>query len=76
MLDGVLYAFRDPLGIKPLCLGEFENGGHIVASESVALDAVGAKLIRDVAPGESIRLMADKVYTVCLSTSILPGPIR
>jgi amidophosphoribosyltransferase len=61
MLDGVLYAFRDPLGIKPLCFGEFENGGHIVASESVALDAVGAKLLRDVVPGESICLKAGNV---------------
>lgn len=61
MLDGVLYAFRDPLGIKPLCLGEFAAGGHIVASESVAIDAVGASFIRDVLPGESIRIKADHV---------------
>ncbi|MDR3101912.1 MAG: amidophosphoribosyltransferase [Methanocalculaceae archaeon] len=63
MLDGALYTFRDPLGIKPLCLGWFKDGGYIVASESVALDAVGAKLIRDVAPGESLRLRAGKVYS-------------
>ena len=73
MLDGVLYAFRDPLGIKPLCLGEFEDGGHIVASESVALDAVGAKLLRDVAPGESIRLKADNVYPRQIMTAKSPA---
>ena len=55
MIDGVLYAFRDPLGIKPLCLGKTE-AGHIVASESVAVDALNGTLIRDVHPGEMIRI--------------------
>ena len=40
MIDGILYAFRDPLGIKPFCIGKTENG-YIVASESVAVDALG-----------------------------------
>jgi amidophosphoribosyltransferase len=73
MLDGVLYAFRDPLGIKPLCLGKFEEGGHIIASESVALDAVGAKFIRDVAPGENVRLKTDKVYPRQIMTAKSPA---
>jgi amidophosphoribosyltransferase len=55
MIDGVLYAFRDPLGIKPLCLGKTE-GGYIVASESVAVDALNGTLMRDVHPGELIRI--------------------
>jgi amidophosphoribosyltransferase len=55
MLDGILYAFRDPVGIKPLCIGTTENG-FIVASESVAIDTLGGTLIRDVAPGELFRI--------------------
>jgi amidophosphoribosyltransferase len=55
MIDGVLYAFRDPLGIKPFCIGKTENG-YMVASESVAIDALNAKLVRDVKPGELIRI--------------------
>ena len=55
MIDGVIYAFRDPLGIKPFCLGRLENG-YIVASESVAVDALGGKFLRDVKPGELIRM--------------------
>lgn len=48
-----LYGFRDPLGIRPLCLGTLE-GGYALASESVALELMGGKLVRDVAPGELI----------------------
>ena len=46
-------AVRDPRGFRPLCLGEF-NGGWVVASETCALDLVGAKYLRDVKPGEII----------------------
>ena len=52
-----LLAFRDPFGIRPLCYGEStNNSGHefMVASESVALEGTGHRLVRDVAPGEAI----------------------
>ena len=48
-------AFRDPLGIRPLVLGTVD-GGYAVASESVALELMGGKLIRDIAPGEVVVL--------------------
>ena len=47
-----LIAFRDPNGFRPLCYGQTPGGAYVVSSESCALDAVGAKLIRDVDPGE------------------------
>jgi amidophosphoribosyltransferase len=53
-----LYAFRDPWGVRPLCLGVFEEGGYAVASESCAMATIGAKYLRDVEPGEIIRITA------------------
>ena len=62
-----MVAFRDPHGIRPLCLGkrETEQGTeYMVASESVALDAVGFDFIRDVAPGEAVYATFDgELYT-------------
>ncbi|MCL2883076.1 MAG: amidophosphoribosyltransferase [Coriobacteriia bacterium] len=52
-----LYAFRDPYGIRPLCIGRLPNGqGYVVASETCGLDIVGAEYLRDVEPGEVIRI--------------------
>ena len=49
-----LYAARDPWGFRPLILGRMPGGGWIVASESCALDLVGATFERDVEPGEML----------------------
>lgn len=52
MSPSKLIAVRDEHGFRPLCYGVTEDGQYVVASESCALDAVGAKLIRDIKPGE------------------------
>jgi amidophosphoribosyltransferase len=54
---GALYGIRDPWGLRPLVLGQ-RNGTFVLASESCALDIMGATLIRDVAPGELITIDA------------------
>lgn len=48
-----LIGIRDPLGVKPLCIGKL-NGYWVIASESCALDHIGARLIREVQPGEAV----------------------
>ena len=51
-----LYAFRDPNGIRPLCIGQLPDGrGWVVSSETCGLDIVGAEYVRDVEPGEIVR---------------------
>ncbi|MFW6056857.1 MAG: amidophosphoribosyltransferase [Chloroflexota bacterium] len=48
-----LIAARDPMGVRPLCMGTLD-GGRVVASESCALDHIGARFERDVIPGETV----------------------
>ncbi len=50
-----LYAVRDPFGLRPLCLGKLDEG-YVLASESCALLTIGADYIREIAPGEIIRI--------------------
>lgn len=53
LYGSTVLGIRDPLGIKPLCIGKLENG-FMVASESVAVDTLSGKLVRDVEPGEMV----------------------
>ena len=52
MTNDTMIAVRDPHGFRPLCLGRLDNGGHVVASETCALDLIEAEYVRDIAPGE------------------------
>ena len=54
-----LYAFRDPWGVRPLCIGTFGDDGYVVASESCALATIGATYLRELQPGEIIRISKD-----------------
>ena len=58
-----LYGVRDPLGVRPLVLGELD-GAPIFASETCALDIMGARFIRDVAPGEVVTVTADGIESL------------
>lgn len=52
MTHDTMIAVRDPNGFRPLCLGVLDNGAHVVASETCALDLIEAEYIRDIEPGE------------------------
>lgn len=56
--DGV-FGVRDPWGLRPLVLGKLDGGGYVLASESCAFSTIGARLEREIEPGEIVRLGAD-----------------
>ena len=60
MTNNQLFGVRDPLGVRPLCLGSV-NSGWVLASESCALDHIGADFIREVEPGEIVSISANGV---------------
>lgn len=64
MSPSKLIAVRDPNGFRPLCIGTTDDGGYVVASESVALDAVGATFLRDVLPGEIVVFKKDGITSI------------
>jgi len=60
MTPNKLIGMRDPDGIRPLCIGKLENS-YVLASESCALDAIGAELVRDVKPGEIVQISEEGI---------------
>ena len=64
--DAALYGVRDPLGVRPLILGRIPGmaGGWVLASETCALDIVGAEFVRDVEPGEIVVIDDDGVRSI------------
>lgn len=63
LAGGKLFGVRDPYGFRPLCIGK-KDGAYILASESCALDTVGASFIRDVEPGEIVMLDENGVTSI------------
>jgi len=55
MVGGRVFGARDPLGLRPLCLGKMENG-YCLASESAVFDILQGEFVRDIAPGEIVEI--------------------
>jgi amidophosphoribosyltransferase len=55
MTNGELYGVRDPLGVRPMCLGTIDDG-WVIASETCALDHIGAHFVKEIAPNEIVRI--------------------
>ena len=72
--EGRLVAFRDPHGFRPLVLGRIHDD-WVVASETCALDLVGAKFVREVEPGEAVLADADGLRTVQAVEPASPGAL-
>lgn len=63
MAGGKLFGMRDPHGFRPLCIGKLQNS-YILASESCALDTIGASFVRDVEPGEIVKIDAEGLTSI------------
>ncbi|HDZ59723.1 MAG TPA: amidophosphoribosyltransferase, partial [Actinobacteria bacterium] len=50
--EGMVVGFRDPWGIRPLCVGRLDDGNYALASESCALDIIGAEFLQEIGPGQ------------------------
>ena len=66
MTENCLIGARDPYGIRPLCLGQLEDG-WVLASESCAIDAMNGTFVRDVNPGEVFIITSDGLKSVNLN---------
>ena len=64
MDENAVYGVRDPNGVRPLSIGRLAGGGWVVASETCALDIVGAQFVRDVEPGEIVAMNDDGLRSV------------
>ena len=63
MTKDTVYGIRDPMGVRPLCIGKL-NGGWVIASETCALDQIDAEYVRNVHPGEVVAIDANGLRTV------------
>jgi amidophosphoribosyltransferase len=61
MTHHALFAIRDPLGLRPLCLGTIGNGSQVIASESCAMDHIGARFVREIEPGEIVSITGNGI---------------
>ncbi len=59
-----VFAVCDPRGFRPLVLGALPEGGHVMASESCALDIMGARFVRDLKPGELVRFQGSRIQSL------------
>ena len=63
LTEDAMIAALDPNGFRPLAIGQMKNGAYVIASETCALEVIGARFIRDVRPGEVV-IIDDSGYTI------------
>ncbi|MGI5871306.1 MAG: amidophosphoribosyltransferase [Bacillota bacterium] len=66
MTKDTLIGLRDPYGNRPLCLGRIGDDAYIISSESCAFSSIGAKFIRDIAPGEMVVINQDGIKSLMM----------
>ncbi len=74
IIENKLIGIRDPHGIRPLCLGETSDGLYVLASESCALDALGANFLRDIEPGEMVIIDNNEIESIKYKVNSIKSP--
>jgi amidophosphoribosyltransferase len=59
--QGIVIGFRDPWGVRPLCVGKLEGGNYVIASESCGLDIIGAEFVQEIKPGQMAVLTPGRI---------------
>jgi amidophosphoribosyltransferase len=67
LTSDALYGARDPRGFRPLLLGK-KNESYVLSSETCAFDLIGAEMLREIEPGEMIKISADKIMSLPVPT--------
>ncbi|MGM0124380.1 amidophosphoribosyltransferase [Enterococcus sp. AZ194] len=73
MTENAMIAALDPNGFRPLSIGQMKNGAYVVASETCALEVIGAKFVRDVQPGELVMINDQGVKIEPYTTETQPA---
>ncbi|KAF1297687.1 amidophosphoribosyltransferase [Enterococcus sp. JM4C] len=73
MTEDAMIAALDPNGFRPLSIGQMVNGAYVVASETCALEVIGAKFVRDVQPGEMVIINDEGVTIEAYTTDTQPA---
>ena len=67
MTETAMIAALDPNGFRPLAIGQMKNGAYVIASETCALEVIGARFIRDVQPGEIVIINDEGIQIDCFT---------
>ncbi|NTV13520.1 MAG: amidophosphoribosyltransferase [Desulfobulbaceae bacterium] len=70
LTEDKVVAVRDPNGFRPLCLGQLNSGGFVVASETCALDLIEATYVRDIEPGEILIISSEGLKSVMMADRV------
>ena len=71
LIENALYVARDKYGLRPISIGQLPNGAYVFSSETCAFEVVGAKFLRDLEPGEIVRVKNGEIKSKLYTTDVV-----
>ncbi|WP_455683379.1 amidophosphoribosyltransferase [Thomasclavelia sp.] len=71
LIENALYVARDKYGLRPVSIGQLPNGAYVFSSETCAFEVVGAKFVRDLEPGEIVRVKNGSLKSMLYTNDVL-----